>query len=1534
MAQKNVDAVDIVSVLTMEEEMRNYRNSIMKRLLGIVLSLMLVTGLMPAGAFAAGAGGSFILVAEAGGKLVIAPEYVEYKDGQSVAGALEQSGHQFAGLENDWITAIDGVVGNYSRSDENGSYDLRNAASASKFFRFCEDENSTPSAGLQQLMTAMADYQKKAADVQAAAKAAYDTAFNQFVGLDSDSASVLADALNKAMNDYESAQSGTKYKVTFENGTAAYSGAEITVSNGYGKVWNDDGDGVLYLPKGEYSFSISKDGNHVEGEIPVSGALIVTATLPQKAWLKQSTFRLSGSYEDLEGESKFANDEYTLETWNGRNASVAVNDTFTGRIYSYAEYDSNQLKELPTLTAIYTSASTGEVVSTELPFESLTSGISGVLQKGAAGNTVIYRISSKGSHGYTYSQDYTVKFNRVPTLQGITVTDQNGVDQAATEAFDANKKDYTYKVIDEVTAVKVSAVPLESGYSVTINGQNGSGQVTVPVSGETVIPVVVTAGDYSSTYNLTISPGAGKSISFVTSNGDVTMEVVNKNGQVLPYSKIKESSGGNRYQYTLVPGETYSYVATCGTYYHVADEFKMEDVADSTISVDVPMEDWMTELAFGDNRAASKKGDLPLDKSFATSSHSYKVKFTDTEHNAYVWASAAEGTEITAIYEQKFNAALYHGKEYNIDITSGNTTGTQLKRFLMDENPIENTVTIRLTKEINGVTCYQDYVVDFQRELSLKNISAKCGGATMTLVQPNGKQGFKTDVKEYSVTVSMAAPELNLDLTRYTDNRCYGEEEVGYRVKVNGVDVTETDSAVIPLDGTLETQNVAVTVENDKAPAGTTTYIIHVLKSPPVDVDFNLNPGNALLAMYETMSGERVWPQADGSFQLCEGYSYNYNLTAYGYQSRTGTLTVTRSNEKALIVKDGDAVYSVTEGADGGGALSLNWALTAAEKNTSIKADMESEWANFRGNEDNNGVTDAAIPHKAENGTLYWANKLGEGYSADAVGSPILVDGDLITYAGNKIFRVDTVTGQVKATGTMDHKSAHATTPPSYAEGMVFVALTDGTVQAFNAETLESLWIYKDPLGGQPVCPLTVKDGYLYTGFWNNEVSNANFVCISITDENPNKTDEAKSVSWYHTAAGGYYWAGAYVSEDFVLIGTDDGTHTCTGQSSSLLMFDPATGRLLDSWSGLNGDIRSSIVYDKATDAYYFTSKGGGFYSVKVSGGKLTDKWGVKLSNGTEATPMSTCSPSIYNGRAYVGVSGAGQFAAYSGHNITVIDLQKKAIAYNVETQGYPQTSGLLTTAYEKSSGYVYVYFFDNMTPGKLRVLRDKPGQTKADYTTVENGYSTAYALFTPTGNQAQYAICSPIVDEYGTVYFKNDSAHMMAFGSTIQKIEVTKNPDKMTYLDGQAFDPTGMVVTATYSNGKTRDITSYVTYDIQNITEGNTTVTISFPYAMYQNKEDGTGMLSGISTTTPVTQLTVNIGEEEPPVVIVTGDVDQNGVVDTNDAGLVVSYYYGDLELTSEQKSLADVNGDGLIDTDDAGLIVSYYHGSVTQFR
>lgn len=107
--------------------------------------------------------------------------------------------------------------------------------------------------------------------------------------------------------------------------------------------------------------------------------------------------------------------------------------------------------------------------------------------------------------------------------------------------------------------------------------------------------------------------------------------------------------------------------------------------------------------------------------------------------------------------------------------------------------------------------------------------------------------------------------------------------------------------------------------------------------------------------------------------------------------------------------------------------------------------------------------------------------------------------------------------------------------------GMLFVGLSDGGVQAFDADTLKSLWIYRDSLGGQPNCPIYYHNGYIYTGFWQGEKENANFVCLSVTDEDPTRGDEEKLPTWQYRSLGGFYWAGAYVADNYVLIPTDDG---------------------------------------------------------------------------------------------------------------------------------------------------------------------------------------------------------------------------------------------------------------------------------------------------------------------------------------------------------------------------------------------------------
>ena len=431
---------------------------------------------------------------------------------------------------------------------------------------------------------------------------------------------------------------------------------------------------------------------------------------------------------------------------------------------------------------------------------------------------------------------------------------------------------------------------------------------------------------------------------------------------------------------------------------------------------------------------------------------------------------------------------------------------------------------------------------------------------------------------------------------------------------------------------------------------------------------------------------------------------------------------------------------------------------------------------------------------------------------------------------------------------------------------MIFVGLADGTIQAFDAKTLKSLWVYHDPLKGQPNCPITICGDYLYTGFWRGEEFTANFVCLSITDEQPLEEKEEKTACWYWTQQGGFYWAGAYACEDYVLVGTDDGVDGYRSKTGSLLMLDAKTGRLLDQWTGLLGDVRSTVCYDAETESFYFTTKGGWFCGVQTEqtadGWRLKErsKWTLKLENGSDTEPaMSTSTPTVYNGRAYIGVSGALQFGAFSGHSITVVDLNKRDIAYKAETLGYPQTSGILTTAYKETTKRVYVYFIDNYTPGKLRVLQDELGQTEPMYLTKEYDSDTPYILFTPSGDEAQYAICTPVVDSYGVMYFKNDTARMMAFGPSAT-LEITTPPTKTTYRVGETFDTSGMKAELVYANGQRRDVTKYVTWSTQPLTEQDAEFAISFPHVKYHDVDGEDGHQSNIRTETPFAALTLTI--------------------------------------------------------------------------
>ena len=112
---------------------------------------------------------------------------------------------------------------------------------------------------------------------------------------------------------------------------------------------------------------------------------------------------------------------------------------------------------------------------------------------------------------------------------------------------------------------------------------------------------------------------------------------------------------------------------------------------------------------------------------------------------------------------------------------------------------------------------------------------------------------------------------------------------------------------------------------------------------------------------------------------------------------------------------------------------------------------------------------------------------------------------------------------------------------------------------------------------------------------------------------------------------------------------------------------------------------------------------------------------------------------------------------------------------------------------------------------------------------------------------------------------------------------------------------------------------------------DGTRTVTIPVENFLLTDGA-GSGIALEDTNWNPVNLFTFSHAEAEEDEKLM-GDVNMDGIIDTQDANLIVSYYYGSEELTGEQLKLADVDGSGIIDIQDANLIVSYYYGNMDAF-
>lgn len=159
----------------------------------------------------------------------------------------------------------------------------------------------------------------------------------------------------------------------------------------------------------------------------------------------------------------------------------------------------------------------------------------------------------------------------------------------------------------------------------------------------------------------------------------------------------------------------------------------------------------------------------------------------------------------------------------------------------------------------------------------------------------------------------------------------------------------------------------------------------------------------------------------------------------------------------------------------------------------------------------------------------------------------------------------------------------------------------------------------------------------------------------------------------------------------------------------------------------------------------------------------------------------------------------------------------------------------------------------------------------------------------------------------------------------TLKSVAVTTQPTKTSYVEGDKFDKTGMVVTATYSDDTTKTVTNYTvspdgalaTTDKKvtvAYTEGKTTVNAEVAITVTaKEKPQPEVTLSAIEVTTAPTKVSYLVGDK----------FDQSG--------MVVTAKYSDGTTKAVTNYTIDLADKPLVRTNQK-VVVSYTEGSVTK--
>ena len=416
-------------------------------------------------------------------------------------------------------------------------------------------------------------------------------------------------------------------------------------------------------------------------------------------------------------------------------------------------------------------------------------------------------------------------------------------------------------------------------------------------------------------------------------------------------------------------------------------------------------------------------------------------------------------------------------------------------------------------------------------------------------------------------------------------------------------------------------------------------------------------------------------------------------------------------------------------------------------------APCPTDWKSDWDGKSNAAVENVSTPTGAlaSSWTFDWKAYSGSAYPNAS--EPIVVNGNVYLAVNKRLLKIDAESGKVLAESNLETAVGY-TSRPIYANGLVIVPLDGGAVQALTADALTTVWVTDSVSGiAQSNSQLTVDGNYLYVGtvdvdYGKGTYNNGHLTRINIL---------TGAVSWQHVNADeGYYWTGATVGDDYVLVPTSAGTVEMLSKSSGDVLGKVSVGAVVNSTCVLSADGSHA----------YLISRDGKLHVLAISDGdsrdadaasRITEERVVDLGlTGCACMPTTT-----YDGKLIVG----GEVAR--GSALAIIDPANnfaKTLVSSADGTALPAggIKGAPLVSVQGEDAYVYFTVnygespdFVNYTSGG-GVYRYKLGDAEAS------------GVFSATDH---YNFCdSPIAcDAQGNLYYINDSGTLFKLNAGVK---------------------------------------------------------------------------------------------------------------------------------------------------------------------